>query len=564
MTNATLVHAALVKLNQHTAARFVATNEAVASQLLPEDSASWCDLVLKISQSGWHSWEVLNYYLEATPVLIDMGGASSLLQHGEFGYELLGSSTEPASKYFGGVAHISDISAFDKLSELESVGLRLKEKFPPATGLVASYYQTSFELLVRDGSHNFSEWLSVTEAFIDGARSDLARLYLLTQALDSSPRWDSLSGLVKFSAADTLTYLECHNRFCELKLSEQHQLDIHRLMKKFGKSDQPNSRWLNRFCDCLAAFESESIDNLLWMIDSVSNIDLAVALFDAIDALPLQRRNVIEPWLLEGLALFSRNPIAGRAWFALESASSNESLEKLSGALLLADNLRVFQLFVESFLGRRLIVQAQDSGVNHPYTDGVVLKLPVILSQFTSQPENFQAYKLMLLHQLGYFEFGIFCMTERKTSGAGPLTPARSVLYHQTRKAFAAYSNRWLAEHIFLILEHGRIDWQLTYRYPGAHLTLSKLKAIERNARPALTATDEQGLAVGMPALSATHADVAQLLEMLVRLTLDVDESSLDESSLENRRVNAFEYDSYQTFAKILTSLRAKEAVVST
>jgi nitric oxide reductase activation protein len=43
-----------------------------------------------------------------------------------------------------------------------------------------------------------------------------------------------------------------------------------------------------------------------------------------------------------------------------------------------------------------------------------------------------------------------------------------------------------------------------------------------------------------------------------------VDESSLDESSLENRRVNAFEYDSYQTFAKILTSLRAKAADVST
>ena len=72
MTDVASVHEALVKLNQHTAARFDKTANTLIEVLDDQDLSAWCELVLKISQSGWHSWEVLNYYLAAVPVLMSI------------------------------------------------------------------------------------------------------------------------------------------------------------------------------------------------------------------------------------------------------------------------------------------------------------------------------------------------------------------------------------------------------------------------------------------------------------------------------------------------------------
>ncbi|MBT3900076.1 MAG: hypothetical protein HOF32_15435, partial [Gammaproteobacteria bacterium] len=126
MTDVASVHEALVKLNQHTAARFDKTANTLIEVLDDQDLSAWCELVLKISQSGWHSWEVLNYYLAAVPVLMSLGDVNSLLHRGAFGYALLGSSTEPASRYFDGIANIKHEAAFDKLDEVEQTGNRLK------------------------------------------------------------------------------------------------------------------------------------------------------------------------------------------------------------------------------------------------------------------------------------------------------------------------------------------------------------------------------------------------------------------------------------------------------
>ena len=79
MTDVASVHEALVKLNQHTAARFDKTANTLIEVLDDQDLSAWCELVLKISQSGWHSWEVLNYYLAAVPVLMSLGDVNSLL-----------------------------------------------------------------------------------------------------------------------------------------------------------------------------------------------------------------------------------------------------------------------------------------------------------------------------------------------------------------------------------------------------------------------------------------------------------------------------------------------------
>ncbi|MDC0997155.1 hypothetical protein OAT01_15645, partial [Pseudomonadales bacterium] len=385
MTDVASVHESLVKLNQHTAARFDKTANTLIEVLDDQDLSAWCELVLKISQSGWHSWEVLNYYLAAVPVLMSLGDVNSLLHRGAFGYALLGSSTEPASRYFDGIANIKHEAAFDKLDEVEQTGNRLKAQFPPASGLLASYYQTSFELLARDGSANFSEWLALTDILIASDRTNLTKLYGVVRDLDSAPAWDSLIGLASLSVADLLAYLGCHQRFYELQLGAQHQLDIQLLLIKFAEREQTAVLWLEQLSLCLPELNTEQLDTLVWMTRAASKIDLAIALIEAIHQLPLANRNALQPWLAEGIDLYARNPAAGRAWVALESARSNEMLEKLSGTALFADYQRILQLFVESFIGRRLVVQAQETGIAFPFSDGLVLRLPENITEFETQ-----------------------------------------------------------------------------------------------------------------------------------------------------------------------------------
>jgi len=518
VTDVASVHEVLAKLNQHTAARFQETVGELDGAMNQQDVAAWCDLVLKISQSGWHSWEVLNYYLKATPVLVRLGGVSPLLLHGEFGHSLLGSSTEPAARYFDGVAQINDDSAFDKLSEVEEMGVRLRDEFPTASGLLASYYQTSFQLLARGGSACFSEWLAITDVLLTGARPDLTKLYSVTRELESAPAWDSLVGLARVSIRDMLAYLECHQQFCDLQLDAQHQLDIQMLLKSFSRNEQTAVSWLKQLSLCIPDLNPEQINTLIWMTKTASKIDLSIALIEAIHQLPLGDRSVLQPWLNEGVSLYSRNAAAGRAWVALESASSNEMLEQLAGTVLFADYQRILQLFVESFIGRRLIVQAQEPRIPHPFSDGLVLLLPENLSEFETQSENFQVFKIMLLHQLGYFEYGIFAMTEDVAEAENLPSGNRSVSYAMIRRSFSSYKNYWLAEQIFLLVEHGRVDWQLAHRYPGTRAMLSKLKAREVIRRNSAPETDETNALV---ALSEGHAGIVAMLESLARMTLD-------------------------------------------
>ena len=546
MTDAAQVHTALLKLNQHTAAKFVDAAGALEKLVSPEVLSEWCVLVLRISQSGWHSWEVLNYYLEATPVLVEMGVPESLLQHGEFGISLLGSSTEPASRYFGGIALIPNESAFDKLRELELTGSKLQEKFPPATGLVASFYHTSFDLLARDDGEHFSSWLLITELLIAGSRQDLARLYSSTSELTTAPAWDSLAELAKYSIADTLVYIGCHDHLCEMGLRAQQQLDIQTILKLFATHEQSGKHWLTSFCAGLKGWSDEQVDTLLWMTNRIANADLSIAIIEAVDDLPLENRSALQPWMDEGVALFRRNAVAGRAWLGLESASSNRALEKLAGTALLADHLRVLQLFVESFLGRRLIVQTQEQGVASPHTDGLVLKLPESVSLFETQAENFQTYKSMLLHQLGYFEFGIFDATT-----LAPTTSSSPSPYTEIRKSFSAYGNRWLAEEIFLLIEHGRIDAQLAHRYPGTLKTLSKLKSGELESRLSMP---ERQAALALAKPEDEHTKIQALLESLVRL-------SLDEAVCSDTNVDI---DSYLAMKTILRRANDSNANVST
>ena len=106
-------------------------------------------------------------------------------------------------------------------------------------------------------------------------------------------------------------------------------------------------------------------------------------------------------------------------------------------------------------------------------TDGKRIYLPDQISVFPTMEENKSLYKLMLLHQLGFFEAGTFAY--KNGDSRNPFTDF-----------FAQFEYPELASTLFQLLEDGRVDWYLFRKYKGIRRELEWLLAVSLQQRPAL------------------------------------------------------------------------------
>lgn len=136
--------------------------------------------------------------------------------------------------------------------------------------------------------------------------------------------------------------------------------------------------------------------------------------------------------------------------------------------------------------------------------EGFRLCLPESVNLFAETAENFGYYKVCLMHQLGYFEFGCCDSLAR------------------VQEACQSKPDPQLAERLFVIAEDARIDWQLARHFRGLASQLSSQKLIALQQRPA----------------KPGNSLMANCLEYLLRLSLDAAEPRrgliLDQTSLSN------------------------------
>ncbi|MBD3649509.1 MAG: hypothetical protein HUJ31_19110, partial [Pseudomonadales bacterium] len=111
------------------------------------------------------------------------------------------------------------------------------------------------------------------------------------------------------------------------------------------------------------------------------------------------------------------------------------------------------------------------------------------MGEFTEARDNFRLYKVSVLHQLGYYEFGTF--------------DSPSGFSFDTH--FAQYPDARLAASLFQILEDARIDWHLERRYRGAKEDIRRLKEHALGQRSVIWPTTING----------------QLLEAMLQFSLD-------------------------------------------
>jgi hypothetical protein len=145
-----------------------------------------------------------------------------------------------------------------------------------------------------------------------------------------------------------------------------------------------------------------------------------------------------------------------------------------------------------------------------------VIHLPPSYSVFPDRAHNLGAYRAMVLHQIGYREFGTyeFRMTtalERCPALEGRQAPEPTMRQSDFTTLFQHFTRPALARHVFGLLESHRIDVRTLSAYPGIAPHHGRLAAL------ALASRGEVPL-----------DPLVSVLECVVRWTLGADETWLE------------------------------------
>ena len=248
---------------------------------------------------------------------------------------------------------------------------------------------------------------------------------------------------------------------------------------------------------------TEQLQVLTWCqeIAAVSTsgvLDFLRHLTDLQQRLPGQR---LQPWVSTGLDVARRNAEAGHAYFALESAAAQDRLQDLQNRVTFASVEPVLRLYTEALLGQRLALRTTAdlpaglhmAGRDLPTSDGTAIYVPEHVSDFATAHDNFAAYKVAILHQVGFYECGTFQFDVLACAQRIPgLRPYLSTLDHPPGQVeaftrfFAAFPEPDLARRLFTLLEDARIDAALLQRYKGIRRDLALIMAHSLHQRPAL------------------------------------------------------------------------------
>jgi hypothetical protein len=210
----------------------------------------------------------------------------------------------------------------------------------------------------------------------------------------------------------------------------------------------------------------------------------------------------LDAWVMKGLAIAQRHAEAGQAYFALASATAQECLRGLQSQVAFTDVQRVLQLYTEGLSGRYIGLRTTadfPAGLSLrerelPTSDGTTIFVPPQVDDFPEARDNFAVYKVAILHQLGWYEYG--SMAFSLAEGAQRIPRLRQLLeLHggallpstgQTALAsfFAAFPQPDLARQLFSILEAARIDAHLLRHYKGIQRDLTLVMAHSLYQRP--------------------------------------------------------------------------------
>lgn len=191
-----------------------------------------------------------------------------------------------------------------------------------------------------------------------------------------------------------------------------------------------------------------------------------------------------------------------------------------AGGVHLSDVQRTLTLFTQGLAGRYLHLKAAEpegeQKKSYGTQDHAALYLPEAMSAFDNARHNVGAYRIAVLHQLGFFECGTYGFRLAAAQFRLAPLPEEKYSWEMSRapdleRFFGLWPAPVLMRQVFMTLEGLRIDVAMRRRYPGARADLARVLAQALASRP-----DRAELPL-----------FASLLEGLVQYSLGADRTEL-------------------------------------
>ena len=470
----------LAKGSKETARLFAQSVEDVVWQS-STGREEFCSLCEAMGGAGWKSYESLNVYLNMAAQLPD---EETLLGVGRLCRQLSGYSFEPTNRYLAFVSVVIELQRYESLRGVEQIAVLYQERYHHASGLLADYFAAAgVQVSLLEGPA-FEAWLDAAAKLVDAHRNHIMAFFGQSRR-SVEIDWHFFGRLLSKARAVASAYLEQVDTL--RSLPTQFLGSVHDLIEHHVAGDILE---LIHSLASLHQFDEEEAVNLLKLAMLCPDATTAVILIERARQLPLARPDVVEQWLAAGAAEAAGNPSVREAWIGLESSKSVTCLEDLQGVVRFDDHQRILELIAEAIAGQRMLVGTadNDTGLRPDIVacNGRDIFLPVAVEVFDNKTGNFDFYRISLLHQLGFLEFGCFEHIFR------------------VREYLAGFDDAALAQHIFSSVENARIDWLLEHRYPGIKNAMAMQKEKAWSDRNAELRTDTQ-----------------QLLEALIGIGLD-------------------------------------------
>src|SRR5262249_46752651 len=209
-----------------------------------------------------------------------------------------------------------------------------------------------------------------------------------------------------------LDYLERYAALCHY-LGPTSMVKVETILRDVLAPVPDDARTFLRLVGSTLAFMpmTEQLQALTWCqeiaaVSASGVLDFVRHLPDLQQRLPGQR---LQPWVTTGLNVSRRHVAAGHAYFALESAAAQDRLQELQSRVTFAHVEPVLRLYTEALLGQRMALRTmadlppglQTAGRGLPTSDGTAIFVPEHVSDFATERDNFAAYKVAILHQVG-------------------------------------------------------------------------------------------------------------------------------------------------------------------
>ncbi|WP_242492546.1 nitric oxide reductase activation protein NorD [Methanolobus psychrotolerans] len=215
----------------------------------------------------------------------------------------------------------------------------------------------------------------------------------------------------------------------------------------------------------------------------------------------------LEEWALKGLDNTDRKAPVAKAYFSLESKSSNEFIEELTGSIALKKVANILRYYALGLSGTSFVIRSmatlplqEEAQDTNPIIAGNTLYLAPKMRLYEDTEDNFKIYKLSVMHEVGHVRFSSMDIPPEK---AAAFTDKISRKYpHQNHEDMCSqdkrdklpagiidilslFPNQTLAATIMGVLEDARVEYMIMDHYKGVRLDLEEIRHKMLLMRPA-------------------------------------------------------------------------------